>query len=202
MHILRADPSRHSACKRPLRPILFLFLAALALASALLSTVATDAASQIGGQAAASSADPHGFPRTYHLYGYGPLDELARYDMVVGFSFFDVAGLRSRNSGGIFLLNPALTAANGSRYAIHVTAPGGAGMVWPGGTDNVAGGVNVGSIRAVDQAWDLLHNANGSLAGIGGKTLIRGWNLADPKGKGTPTLVSKLFAYAAKKDGL
>jgi hypothetical protein len=202
MRMRRTNPSRHSARNRPLRPIVLLVLGAIALTVALTNTVATPAADQAGQQVAASSPDPHDYPRTYHLYGYGPLDELARYDMVVGLSFFDVAGLRSRNPSGIFLLNPALTAPDGSRHAIHVTAPGGAGMVWPGGTDDQPGPVNLGSIRAVDQAWDLLRNANGSLAGIGGKTLIKGWNLADPRGKGTPGLVSKLFAYAAKKDGL
>jgi hypothetical protein len=202
MEMPRTDHSQHAARDRSRRPIVLLFLATLALAAALTNAVATDASSQTGRQAIASSPDPHAYPRTYHLYGYGPLDELARYDLVVGFSYFDVAGLRSRNPSGIFLLNPALTAANGVRTAIHVTSPGDAGMVWPGGTDNQPGGVSLGAIRAVDQTWDLLHRTNGSFAGVGGKTLIKGWNLADPRAKGTALLVAKLFAYAAKKDGL
>jgi Hypothetical glycosyl hydrolase family 15 len=144
-----------------------------------------------------AAPDSHGYPRTYHLYGYGPLDELARYDLVVGWSWFNVSALRTLNPKGIFLLNPALASADG-RLAVHVTAPGGAAS-WPGGTDDQPAGVNLGFIRAVDPAWDLLHNADGSLAGT---SSIKGWNLADPKAKGTPELVSKIFAYGAKKDGL
>ena len=146
------------------------------------------------------AVDTHDYPRTYHLWGTGTADELARYDMVVGFSWFPIAGLRALNPNGIFLLTPALTSATG-RDAVHVTAPGGAAN-WPGGTDNEPGGVNLGYMRAVDPAWDLLHNTDGSYASPAGFPSIKGWNLADPTGKGTPALVAKLFAYAAKKDGL
>jgi hypothetical protein len=72
--------------------------------------------------------------------------------------------------------------------------------VWPGGTDDQAGGVNLGWIRKVDPDWDLLHNADGSLATIGG--WIKGWNLAAPASRGVPTEVAKLVAYAAKRDGI
>ena len=44
-------------------------------------------------------------------YDYAPPDDLARYDIVVGWSWFNVSELRALNPNGIFLLNPALTAA-------------------------------------------------------------------------------------------
>jgi hypothetical protein len=153
------------------------------------------------GSTATASADPHGYPRTYHLYGSGPVDELARYDLVVGWSWFDIAGLRARNPNGIFLLNPAWNGPNG-RDGVFVTAPGGA-SAWPGATDKLPGGANLGTIRPVNPAFDLLHNADGSVASVSpGYTRIQGWNLADPQGAGTASLVAKVFAYAAKNDGL
>lgn len=145
-------------------------------------------------------SDSHGYPRTYNRYSSGPIDEMARYDMIVGWKWFDIAGLRARNPNGIFLLNPAMTTSLGYD-AIHVTAPGPA-AAWPGRTDDQPGGVNLGSMRAVDPNWDLLHNADGSYATPAGYSWIKGWNLADPTGKGTPELVAKLFAYAAKQNGL
>jgi hypothetical protein len=152
-------------------------------------------------RASAATVDTHGYPRTYHLFGSGTVDELARYDMNVGSSWWDVAGMHARNPTGIFLLQPTLTTSAGTDQ-IHVTAPGVA-TAWAGGTDNEPGGVNLGTIRAVDSNWDLLRNANSSLATVNpSSTSIYGWNLADPLGKGTPTLVSKLFAYAAKDKGL
>ena len=121
--------------------------------------------------------------------------------MVVGWSWFDVAGLRARNPNGIFLVNPALTTSAG-RDAVHVTAPG-AAATWTGGTDDQPGGVTLGSIRPVDPAWDLLHNADGSYASVSPNYgRIMGWDLAAPQERGTPNLVAKVFAYAAKKDGL
>jgi hypothetical protein len=153
------------------------------------------------GSTATAADDQHGYPRTYHLYGSGPVDELARYDFIVGWSWFDIAGLRARNPSGIFLLNPAWNGPNG-RDGVFVTAPGGA-SAWPGATDKLTGGVNLGTIRAVDPALDLLHNADGSVASVSpGYTRIQGWNLADPRGAGTASLVAKVFAYAAKNDGL
>jgi hypothetical protein len=150
---------------------------------------------------ASSSGDPHDYPRTYHLYGSGPVDELARYDFVVGWSWFDIAGLSARNPNGIFLLNPAWNGPSG-REGVFVTAPGGA-AAWPGASDRLAGGANLGTIRALDPGLDLLHNADGSIASVSpGYTRIEGWNLADPRGAGTANLVAKVFAYSAKNDGL
>src|SRR5262245_32481975 len=91
-----------AGCHWPLRPIVLL-VGAAALSLALAHTVATPAAERT-----AAAADTHAYPRTYHIYGYGPLDELARYDMIVGTSYFDIPGLRSRNPNGIFLLHPGL----------------------------------------------------------------------------------------------
>jgi hypothetical protein len=173
-------------------------VSSIALVVALLA-IGTPGHATAGSSATAS--DPHGYPRTYHLYGSGSVDELARYDFVVGWSWFDIAGLRARNPNGVFLLNPAWNGPNG-RDGVFVTAPGGA-AAWPGATDKLAGGANLGSIRALDPGLDLLHNADGSLASVSpGYTRIQGWNLADPRGAGTASLVAKVFAYAAKNDGL
>jgi hypothetical protein len=99
-----------------------------------------------------------------------------------------------RNPGGIFLLQPALPASTGARRRIHSHYRTRRRDHWPGATDDQPGGVNLGFIRAVAPAWDLLHNADGALAGT---SSIRDWNLADPKAAGTPELVSNVFAYAA-----
>ena len=141
---------------------------------------------------ATAPIDPHGYPRTYHLYGGGPVEELARYDMVVGSTSISAAALRLRNPAGIFLLQPTM---NGRQ--VHVTAPGGA-VGWTGATDSLSGGKTLGGIRAVNADSDFLHNADGSLAGDGG---ILGWNLAAPASVGVPQQVAKVFAYAAKLNG-
>jgi hypothetical protein len=138
-----------------------------------------------------SSVDTHGYPRTYHLYGGGPIDELARYDMVVSSRSNDAAGLRLRNPSGIFLMQPTLQGRQ-----VHVTAPGGV-VGWPGANDSVRGGKPLGGIRAVNPESDFLHNVDGSLAGDG---TILGWNLAGPAG--VPEHVAKVFTYAAKLSGL
>ena len=145
----------------------------------------------------AKSTDLHGYPRTYHLYGGGPVEELARYDMVVGSRSLDAAGLRLRNPAGIFLLQPSLPGSGGVSF-VHVTAPGGA-VGWPGGTDTFRGGVALGRIRAPDPDWDFLHNADGSTTAMG---KVLGWNLAAPPDKGVPDKVARAFAYGAKRDGL
>ena len=163
----------------------------VAAAVAALLTAASPASGT--SRTASAAVDPHGYPRTYHIYGAGTVDELARYDMSVGTAWWNVAGMRAKNPSGIFLLQPTLTTSAGTGQ-IHVTAPGVAAAAWPGGTDDQPGPVNLGTIRAVNQAWDLLRNADGSFTG--------GWNIADPTGKGTPGLVAKLFAYAAKQKGL
>ena len=141
---------------------------------------------------AATPVDQHGYPRTYHLYGGGPVEEMARYDMVVGSTSIDAAALRLRNPAGIFLLQPTM---NGGH--VHVTAPGGASD-WAGANDSLKGGTPLGAIRAVNPASDFLHNADGSVVGDGG---ILGWNLAAPASAGVPQEVAKIFAYAAKLNG-
>ena len=65
--------------------------------------------------------------------------------------------------------------------------------------DTTKGGKPLGTIRAVDPEWDFLHNADGSTTAMG---RILGWNLAAPSDKGVPAQVAKVFAYAAKTDGL
>jgi hypothetical protein len=141
--------------------------------------------------------DSHGYPRTFHLYSSGPLDELARYDMLAEPPSVDIRALRRRNPSGVFLLQPTLKGRNGTDF-VHLTAPGGA-IGWKGASDSIRGGRALGRIRAVDPDWDLLHNADGSTARIG---KIFGWNLAAPPDKGVPTEVAKIFAYGAKRDGL
>ena len=66
--------------------------------------------------------------------GGGPVEEMARYDMVVGSTSISAAALRLRNPAGIFLLQPTI---NGRH--VHVTAPGGA-VGWTGATDSLSGG--------------------------------------------------------------
>jgi hypothetical protein len=103
---------------------------------------------------------------------------------VVGWSWFNVSELRALNPNGIFLLNPALTAAEG-RDAVQVTVPGGA-TSWPGAQDDQPGGVNLGFIRAVDPAWDLLHNADGSYATMPNYARIKGWEPCRSRRKEDP----------------
>jgi hypothetical protein len=145
----------------------------------------------------AVKTDTHGYPRTYNLYSGGTVDELARYDMVVGSKGLPVASLRLRNPSGVYLLQPSLPGSSGTGY-VHVTAPGGA-VGWPGATDTFQGGPNLGKIPAPNPDRDFLHNADGSISSIG---KVLGWNLAAPPSYGVPTEVAKAFAYGAKRDGL
>jgi hypothetical protein len=147
--------------------------------------------------ASAKAIDRRDYPRTLQFYGYGPVQELARYDMLVGYEWFDIRAIRTRNPGGIFLLQPAMEGSNG-RDSVHVTAPGGA-VGWKGARDSIRGGKPLGRIRAIDPYWDFLHNADGSVAAMG---KVLGWNLAAPPAKGVAEQVAKIFAYAAKRGGL
>jgi hypothetical protein len=144
-----------------------------------------------------ASVDLHPYPRTFHLYGSSPLEELARYDMFVGTSSVKIGTLRALNPRGIFLLQPGISGSKGNA-TVHITAPGGA-VGWPGATDLTKSGKKLGTIRPVNPEWDLLHNADGSIAAMG---KVLGWNLAAPPDKGVPAEVAKIFAYAAKRDGL
>jgi hypothetical protein len=174
----------------------------MALFLALLSVALMAGSTQLAGAtqirlSGTNALDSHGYPRTFHLYSGGPVDELARYDMLVEPPWVDIRALRKRNAGGIFLLQPTLT-GSGGRGFVHITAPGGA-IGWRGARDSSPGGRALGRIRAVDPRWDFLHNADGSIARIG---TILGWNLAAPRDKGVPAEVAKIFAYGAKRDGL
>ena len=137
--------------------------------------------------------DAHEYPRTFHLYGGGTAGELARYDFVVGESWFPIAGMRAHNPNGIFLLQPSLNSDS-----VHVTAPGGA-VGFAGASDSTRAGKPLGTIRPVDPNRDFLHNADGSIASMG---QVLGWDLAAPPTWGVPTEVAKVFAYTAKRQGL
>jgi hypothetical protein len=154
------------------------------------------AAGSAGVAAARGPQDPHGFPRTYHIYGgWTQPARLAQYDMLVGYANYDVRYLRRRNPRGIFLLQPGLRPRSAEYGGVAVTY--GAMVLWTGGCDRLRGGANLGCIRGFDDRWDLLRNVDGTQAGPG-----RGWNLADPTRKGTPELIGKLFAYAGKLSGV
>jgi hypothetical protein len=123
--------------------------------------------------------------------------------MIVGYSFCDVARMRTLNPDGIFLLQPGLDSVpNVATNNVHTTY--GAQSQWKGGSDTVSDGsaANLGYMRAFDPTWDYLYNADGSAAPINTTYGHKGWNLADPKGKGTPELMAKLIAYAAKQGKL
>jgi hypothetical protein len=120
---------------------------------------------------------------------------LGKYDLAVGFANWDIAKLRAVNPNGIYLLQPGLTPTSSNYQTVHITT--GAIANWKGGTDNLAGGVNLGTIRPFDPYWDFLYNANGTRAGS-----YPTWNFADPKAKGTAELVAKVIAYSAKLSGL
>lgn len=157
----------------------------------------------VASPAAGAAGDPRGFPRTLHINSYCTQD-LSRYDMVGAFGFCDPDKIRASNPGMILLLEPGLNPNipiwSGGYDPIMVSY--GALDQWRGGVDNIPGGVNLGQIRPFDPAWDYLHNADGSIAHLAGFYGAGGWNLADPTHHGTPELVAKVFAYAAKLDGL
>jgi Hypothetical glycosyl hydrolase family 15 len=144
----------------------------------------------------------HGFPRTYHVFGGGhDLSALARYDVVVGYAYWDLRTLRARNPNGIFLLNAGLQPTSPRDYRGVAVTYGGI-VHWKGGVDRIRGGPKLGAIRAFDPFWDELHNADGSRSIVSSAWGHGGWNLADPKRKGTPDLVAKVIAHAGKLSGL
>jgi hypothetical protein len=147
-----------------------------------------------------STIDSHGYPRTFHIYSGGPVDELARYDMLVEPRWVNIRAIRKKNPRGIFLLQPTLTGSHGRDF-VQITAPGGA-IGWAGATDSTHAGRPLGRIRPIDPRWDLLHNNDGSTGRVGEGSSLLGWNLAAPRDKGVPSQVAKIFAYAAKRDGL
>jgi hypothetical protein len=164
-------------------------LCALALAAAAVLLLAAAA------PRAGAAADTRGFPRTYHVYsGWSNVKQLARYDMLVGFANWNLDRLRARNPRGIFLLQPGLRPGGSDYGGVHITS--GALHLWRGGTDGLPG-PKLGYIRPFEAYWDYLWNANGSRAGR-----YPTWNYADPTGRGTPELVAKVLAYAAKASGL
>jgi hypothetical protein len=175
--------------------------------SALALAVVACGQTAAGGAATTSKAPSRlsgaqAYPRTYHIFGSDrDLGALARYDMVVGYAFWDVRALRKRNPSGIFLLSPGLRPNNARDYGgLAVTY--GAVNRWKGGHDGIRGGPKLGSIRPFDPYWDELYNADGSRAAVNDVWRHEGWNLADPKRRGTPALVAKVFAHTSKLDGL
>jgi hypothetical protein len=172
----------------------------VALIFALATGVATRPAP--AARPAVAATDDHGYPRTYHIFGReGPDASLGRYDMVVGYAYWNVRALRARNPNGIFLLNPGLQPRDARNYKGLSVTYGGLSQ-WRGGIDRLAGGRKLGYIRAFNPYWDQLHNADGSVAEVNGVEKHPGWNLADPTARGTATLVAKVFAHASKLDGL
>ncbi|HEX2506246.1 MAG TPA: putative glycoside hydrolase [Gaiellaceae bacterium] len=171
---------------RPQRPRRLLLRLALALAA--LSTLV--------GAGAAAAADPHGYPRTYHIWGgwYGS-QALAKYDLLIGYeSNWDVAALRAQNPEGIYLLSPGLNPGQIHSYdMVHLTY--GAVDKWSGGTCPDP----IGWVPRFDPATDYLRRPDGSLALVGGSWSHPGFNLARPQ---TAEKVAKIFACAALRDGL
>jgi Hypothetical glycosyl hydrolase family 15 len=143
--------------------------------------------------------DPRGFPRTYHIYGgEGRPGSLARYDMVVGYAYWNLRALRARNPNGIFLLNPGLRPNRPADYqGLSVTY--GSLSQWRGGYDRIPGGPALGRIRPFAPYWDQLYDADGSPALVNDTYHHGGWNLAHV---GVPDLVARVFAHASKLDGL
>lgn len=151
-------------------------------------------------RSASRSADP-GFPRTYHLWGADHPAKLARYDFVVGYAHWDVRALRRHNPSGIFLLTPGLRPRDPRDYkGLSITY--GALHAWLGGVDRLPGGPRLGRIRPYDPQWDLLYNADGSVASVNNEWRHHGWNLADPLRKGTPDLIAQVIAHASKRGGV
>jgi hypothetical protein len=148
-----------------------------------------------------AGSDRHRFPRTYHLWSCNDPRSLARYDMVVGYASCDLATMRARNQRGIFLLNPGLRPRSAVDYRGVGVSYGGIDQ-WSGGRDRLRGGVDLGWIRPFRPYWDYLHNADGSVARVNSTYGHPGWNLGAPAGRGTPTMVAKVYAYAAKLSGL
>ena len=147
----------------------------------------------------AAAVDNHGFPRTFHVWSCNDAEKLAKFDMAVGFAYCDIARMRSLNPNGIFLMQPGLDLGTTSYNNVHSTYGG--QQKWKGGTDTIVDGAaaNLGTIRAFDPYWDYLINADGTIAKVNTSYNTYGHNLADPKAKGSATLIAKLIAYAAKQ---
>jgi hypothetical protein len=154
------------------------------------------------------AADPRGYPRLLSLQSCSNDRFIARHDMVVGYGYCDIRKLRALDPKAIFLVQPGLypqgrNPAGESDYG-NVNATYGSGYYyWRGACDKFKGGKNLGCIRGFNESYDLLHNADGSRAGVdGGVDGFRGYNLADPLKHGVPMLIAQMIAYAAKLDGL
>lgn len=166
--------------------------------------------------AQAARVDRHAFPRTFSFWKCTPENDVARRDMIIGPAYCDVAEMRRLNPKGVFLLFPDLFPTGGNKWnagdsgGMNVTYGTGlwywrSGYAWQdGGCDKLPGPVNLGCMRQFNFEYDQLFNADGSQAfkSDNGKTGPRGWNLADPTGKGTRELVAKFMAYTTKVSGL
>jgi hypothetical protein len=159
------------------------------------------AVSLIAAPCAVAAKKPHRYPRTFHLYGgWKNKERLAKYDMLVGPSGYDIKWLRSHNRRGIFLLAPGLRAGPGDKQLVMVSY--GDANRWQGGRDRMRGGINLGYIRPFQDRWDYLWNANGRLAHRTGSSGVIGWNLADPTHHGTAAFIAKVIAHAAEVGGI
>ncbi|MDQ3380691.1 MAG: putative glycoside hydrolase family 15 protein [Actinomycetota bacterium] len=175
---------------------------ALALAVLACAQTAGDSAATTDRKAPPRVSEGQAYPRTYHIWGSDRnLGALARYDMVVGYAYWNVRALRERNPRGIFLLNPGLQPNNPQEYRGLAVTYGGVNR-WQGATDRLSGGPKLGFIRPFDSYWDELYNADGSRTQVNGTFKHGGWNLADPSEKGTAELVAKVLAHASKLGGL
>ena len=190
-------------------------VAGLLFAGASQSPARSNPLSAASTTSAPSLADSHGFPRTLSMYTCSETNDLARRDVIVGYAYCDIGKLRRLNPNGVFLLVPGLfpSGRNDQGEAdyggMSVTYGTGLwywrqGYSWKdGGCDRTQGPVNLGCMRQFSFDWDELRNANGTEAGkSNGTSGDRGWNLADPTGKGTRELVAKFFAYTAKVAGV
>jgi Hypothetical glycosyl hydrolase family 15 len=156
-------------------------------------------------------SDPRAFPRTLSFWKCGPEGEVARRDLIVSFGFCNIDQLRRLNPRGTFLLTPGLYPRNGGSNYGGMNVSYGQGL-WhwrdgygrkDGGCDKEPGPVDLGCMRAFNFDWDYMWNADGKLATISNYPgAHRGYNLADPTGKGTRELIAKFFAYTAKVSGL
>ena len=165
--------------------------------------------------AQAVRVDQHAFPRTFSFWKCSPENDVARRDMIAGPPNCNVNLMRRLNPKGVFLLFPSLFPSGDNPWSagdlggMNVTYGSALwywrqGYAWKdGGCDKLPGPVNLGCIRPFNFDWDYMWNANGVEARVGDYTgAHRGFNVADPMGKGTRELVAKFFAYTAKLSGL
>lgn len=149
----------------------------------------------------AAAADNHGFPRT--LFVNSSATDVARYDFVVTSPWIDLARWRAINPTGIVMFYPSLGTSPRPWPQGVVGVTYGDDAEFTGACDTTPSpfAPSLGCIRPFDLATDALHNADGSVARVGGSYSDPGWDLADDS-HGTVEEVAKIMAYAAKQNGL